>query len=76
MNKLLFNTQIGETLRKLRINKKHSQNFVADCLNMSRTAYKEWENGQIDFTISKLERVALFYEIHLTDLIPPPQIVR
>ena len=58
MNKLLFNTQIGETLRKLRINKKYSQNFVADCLNMSRTAYKEWENGQIDFTISKLERIA------------------
>ncbi len=54
MNKLLFNTQIGETLRKLRINKKHSQNFVADCLNMSRTAYKEWDNGKIDFTISKL----------------------
>ena len=69
------NLLLGDTLRKLRNNKNHSQEFVADCLNISRTAYKEWENGKIDFSITKLERICVFYEVSMVDLlskVPPP----
>lgn len=69
------NLLLGENLRKLRLGRNYSQEFIADCLNISRTAYKEWENGKIDFSITKLERICEFYEISFSDLInkiPPP----
>ncbi|MFC5282282.1 helix-turn-helix transcriptional regulator [Pedobacter alpinus] len=76
MNSSKSNLLMGETLRKLRVNKKQSQEFVADCLNISRTAYKDWENGKIDFSFSKLERISEFFEVPLADLLdkvtPPP----
>ena len=81
MNISKSNLLLGEILRKLRTSKNHSQEFVADCLNISRTAYKDWENGKIDFSITKLERISAFYEISMNDLFakvtpPPPQILR
>ena len=68
---------LGVTLRKLRVNRHFSQEFVANCLQISRTAYKDWENGKIDFTMSKLERVSQLYYISLKELLyiypPPPE---
>ena len=78
MNISTSNLLLGETLRKLRLRKNYSQEFVAECLNISRNAYKEWENGKIDFSISKLERISNFYEVSIADLLvtPPPKILR
>lgn len=75
MKKNPYNTFLGETLRKFRLQNKYSQDFVADCLNISRNAYQEWENGNIDFTISKLNRVCDLYNLHIRELLnklPPP----
>lgn len=69
MNNSKTNLLMGEALRKLRLSRKQSQEFVADCLNISRTAYKGWENGKIDFSLSKLERISEFYEVPLGDLL-------
>lgn len=70
-----WNITIGDQLRKLRISNDYSQAFVATCLGLSRNAYAAWENGLIDFSLSKLEAVCEFYGMSIIELIshlPPP----
>lgn len=64
-----FNQCIADFLCKNRINKRYSQNFVAFSVGVSLTAYKAWENGKIDFTVSRLEKICDFYEIDILYLL-------
>jgi transcriptional regulator with XRE-family HTH domain len=56
---------IGVTLRKYRDINKFSQQFVSNYLNISRNAYRKWENNAVDFSISQLEKIADLYQIPL-----------
>ncbi len=56
-------------LLKLRIKNKYSQEFVADCLGISRNTYIEWEKGNVDFSLSKLQRICECYNIEIVDLL-------
>ena len=65
-------------LLKLRTKNKYSQDFVADCLGISRNTYMEWEKGNVDFSLSKLQKICDCYDIAIEDLLknlppPPPQ---
>ena len=52
---------IGITLRKYRDKYGFTQQFVADCLCISRISYRKWENNDIDFTINQLEEQLVLY---------------
>lgn len=60
---------IGITLRKYRDKYGFTQQFVADCLCISRISYRKWENNDIDFTINQLERIAEFYNTSIEVII-------
>ena len=64
-----WNQTIGEKLRKLRVRRNYSQAFVAECLGLSRNAYLEWENGKIDFTISRFDKICTCYGINISELL-------
>ncbi len=69
--------QVASLLLKLRIKNNNSQDFIAGCLNISRNAYIEWEKGNVDFNLTKLQKICECYDMDLEDLLkilpPPPQ---
>ena len=54
--------KIGENLRKLRLQKKLSQDQVAGVLNVSRQAYCRYENDQRELSLDFLCKLADFYD--------------
>jgi transcriptional regulator with XRE-family HTH domain len=60
---------IGITLRKYRYTKNYTQQTAADLLEISRAAYKKWENNKIDFAISQLSKIANLYELPIDIII-------
>ncbi len=61
--------EIGLYLRKLRISRNYSQQFVANYLKISRNAYGEWESGKTDIALNKLEQLVKLYQIGLKDFL-------
>ena len=57
-----MNINLGENLRKLRTQKKLTQDDVAKVLNISRQAYCRYENDQRDISLEFLCLLADFYE--------------
>jgi len=60
---------IGLTLRKLRNKYKYTQQYLANCLDVSRVTYRKWENNEVDFTLSQLVRISEFYNVSVVDII-------
>ncbi|SES16419.1 DNA-binding transcriptional regulator, XRE-family HTH domain [Pedobacter rhizosphaerae] len=60
---------IGITLRKYRDSCGYSQQFVANCLEISRVSYRKWENNEVDFSINQLEKISEFYSIPIDQII-------
>ena len=53
---------VGENIKKLRKQKKLTQNEVAKVLNISRQAYCRYENGQRELSLETLCKLADFYD--------------
>lgn len=60
---------IGITLRKYRDRYNYTQQFVADCIGISRVAYRKWENNHVEFSINQLKKIAELYEIPIDRVI-------
>lgn len=60
---------IGNTLRKYRLTSKMSQQHVSNELDISRQTYVSWEQNEVDFSISKLKKIAELYQLPLHLLI-------
>lgn len=60
---------MGTILKKLRTANKYTQQYVADCLDISRNAYMAWENGQTQVNMTKLQRICDLYKITLQELL-------
>lgn len=60
---------IGITLRKYRDQNKNTQQYVADFLGISRISYRKWENNEIDFTISQLQKISSLYDVEIEEII-------
>ena len=60
--------KIGENLRRLRLQKKLSQEELSKKLNISRQAYCRYENDQREISLDTLCLLADFYE-ETTDFI-------
>jgi transcriptional regulator with XRE-family HTH domain len=61
--------QIGNTIRKLRMAKKLSQQEVADRLGVAQSAYQAWECDRSSPSLKYLLPLASLLEIPLTDLL-------
>ncbi len=59
--------RIGLFLRKQRLIKELSQEFVANQLNMSRNTYQTWEKGDVDFSMSKIIMICQLHQIEMID---------
>lgn len=53
---------VGENIKKLRKQKKLTQNEVAKVLNISSQAYCRYENGQRELSLETLCKLADFYD--------------
>ncbi len=60
---------LGKILKALRNSCKYSQQYVADCLNISRNAYMAWENGETQVNMRRLLQICEIYKISLQDLL-------
>lgn len=67
---------IGNTLRKFRNKYGYSQQFIANCLNISRVTYRKWENNEVNFNLNQLEKISTFYEIPLHNIIVESYIMK
>ncbi|RYU91402.1 XRE family transcriptional regulator [Mucilaginibacter terrigena] len=63
------NLDIGLALRKLRVANGYSQQFVADCFEISRNAYIEWESNRVNLSMNNCSRICSFYGIKLSDFV-------
>lgn len=59
---------IGDTLRKLRMARNFSMQYVADCLNIDRRTYAAWEIGSQDIKSSFIPQLAELYGVEIADL--------
>lgn len=65
----MMTIDIGLTLRRLRNAHGYSQQYVANCFEISREAYKKWENNRVNFSIAQLQKVAEFYTLEIHEII-------
>ncbi len=60
---------IGKNLKLLREANRFTQQQVADFLDLKRSTYSNYESGEREMPIDKLERVATLYGCELSDLL-------
>lgn len=60
---------IGERIRKCRVNKGLSQDYVANQLNISTPAYSNIETDKTEITVSRLIKIAEIFEVSINVLL-------
>lgn len=64
---------IGDKIRKVRELKGYKQEYVADQLNMSVTAYGNLERGDSSPSFDRLEEIAKVLEVSVQDILNIPE---
>jgi transcriptional regulator with XRE-family HTH domain len=64
-------TDFGYALRDLRRERKLSLRDVSDATGISSSFLSLVENGKSDITIGRLMTLASFFDVHVSDLLPP-----
>ena len=59
---------LGDTIKKLRLAKNLSKQYVADSLNVDRRTYSAWETGRQDIKGSFIPLLADFFGVEIGDL--------
>ncbi|HPW97794.1 MAG TPA: helix-turn-helix domain-containing protein [Flavobacterium sp.] len=67
--------KIGSKLRKLRISKGYSQEYMAETLKISQKTYSNMENDKSSISIDTLKKIAQEYEIDLLDILSDEKVV-
>ena len=57
-------------IRKMRHQKGHSQEYMADKLNISQKTYSNIENDKCPLTLTMLEKIAAVLEVSFLELLP------
>ncbi|RKR08841.1 DNA-binding XRE family transcriptional regulator [Flavobacterium sp. 90] len=60
---------IGEKIRKIRIIRGYSQEYIADLLEISQSAYSDIERGKTKINLERLRKVALIFELDVNYII-------
>ncbi len=63
---------LGEKLKAHRVQRKMTQEFVAEHLGVSRQAVSKWESGASDPSTSNLLALAKLYGVSAEELLPVP----
>jgi transcriptional regulator with XRE-family HTH domain len=63
---------VGKMLREKRLEKNYSLAAVAADLGMSKSSLSEIENGDCNTPLEKLEMIAAYFGVSMTDILPPP----
>ncbi|MFY0630199.1 MAG: helix-turn-helix transcriptional regulator [Flavobacteriaceae bacterium] len=65
--------EIRERIKKIRLEKGYSQDYMADMLDISQNAYHKLERGYSRIHLRKFIDIARILEIELTELINGPE---
>jgi len=60
---------LGEKLKKARINKNFTQEYLAEVLNISQKTYSNFENGKTKPDFSQVEDIAKALEVSVLDFL-------
>ena len=63
------NMQIGQKIKKLRELKNLTQDYMAQELGITQSAYSRMELGETELTYNKLEKIANLFEVKPEDII-------
>lgn len=66
---------IRERIKKIRIEKGYSQEYMADQLSISQNAYHKLERGHTRINLQKFFDIAFILEIEVSELINGPEYV-
>lgn len=61
--------ELRTKLRRLREFHDYSQAAVAYCLNIAQTTYSDMERGATRVSIERLNQIAIFYKLSVSDFI-------
>lgn len=64
-----LNKEIGSKLLRVRRRAGYSQQNVADELDFSSTTYSKLENGKVDFTATRLNQLADYFKVNISDFL-------
>ncbi len=64
---------IYQTIRELRIKNNKTQAEIAFVLDLDTSSYGKLERGNTDITLKKLEIIAAYFNMSVTDLIAYPK---
>jgi transcriptional regulator with XRE-family HTH domain len=56
---------IGHTLMRYRHQHRYTQQYIANMLEISLTAYKKWEKKTDSFNINQLKKIAEIYTVSI-----------
>ncbi len=59
---------LGNTLRKLRINSGTTQQEISDYLKIYRRTYAKWEEGITEIKGTYIPKIAAFFKVNISDL--------
>lgn len=60
---------VGNKIRKLRMDKGYSQEYMADVLNISQRTYSNMENNKSQISVEVLRKIAKEYGIDIIELL-------
>jgi len=63
---------LTDELRKQRVIRGYSQEYMAECLGISQRQYSRLENNKCDITISRLQTLSKIFEMMTAELLSPP----
>ena len=64
-----INVKIASRIKALRNEKGYKAEIVAQELEMSKAAYSQMENGKIDITMTKLQKIADYFSIPIASIL-------
>ena len=65
--------EIRERIKRIRLEKGYSQDYMADMLNISQNAYHKLERGHSRINLQKFIEIARILEIETSELINGPE---
>jgi len=66
---------IRERIKKIRVEKGYSQEYMADRLNISQNAYHKLERGHTRINLQKFLEISKILEVETSELINGPEYV-
>lgn len=60
---------ISKNIKRFRENRDYTQEYIASKMGISQSAYRKFESGETEISLSKLEKIAEVLDIPLTEFL-------